>query len=197
MAVCDAPEDKINGIRAFVRPHLHWRYYGPGNPLMTEPTGRKAHGEDDAKLAAEIGDAVKAYEAADTVKKEKAVIAGRLLAEAQKRHPGKKAFENFLELAGGIGFRRAETFIAIALGRKDFEQHRIENVEAQQRHRDKIKAEKIERQKALSEGKGRPEPKSEPKPAPEPSYVMRKPHKRCQPRASASLRSPADPVSRC
>jgi hypothetical protein len=62
----------------------------------------KSPDQDDAKLAAKIGDAVKAYDAADAVKKEKAIIAGRLLVEAQKRHHGKKAFENFLELAGGI-----------------------------------------------------------------------------------------------
>lgn len=105
----------------------------------------------DAKLAAEIGDAVKAYDAADATRKEKAVIAGQLLAEARKRHPSKKAFENFLELAGGVGIRRAETFIAIALGRKEFEQHQSENAAAQQRHRDKLKAEKIEREKAKAE----------------------------------------------
>ena len=78
--------------------------------------------QDDAKLAAQIVVAIKALDAADTVRKEKAIIAGNLLAEAQKRHPGKKAFEKFLELAGGIHISRAQTLIAIALGRKDFEQ---------------------------------------------------------------------------
>jgi len=102
----------------------------------------------DARLAAEIGDAVKAYDAADATRKEKAVIAGQLLVEARKRHPSKKAFEQFLELAGGVGIRRAETFIAIALGRKEFEQHQSENAAAQKPHRDKLKAEKIEREKA-------------------------------------------------
>jgi hypothetical protein len=102
----------------------------------------------DAKLAAEIGDAVKAYDAADATRKEKAIIAGRLLVEARERHPSKMDFEIFLELAGGVGIRRAETFIAIALGRKEFEQHQIDNAAAQQRHRDKLKAEKIEKEKA-------------------------------------------------
>jgi hypothetical protein len=124
----------------------------------------KSPDQDDAKLAAKIGDALKAYDAADTVKNEKAVIAGRLLVEAQKRHPGKKAFEHFLELAGGIGIRRAETFIAIALGRKDFEQHQAENAAAQQRHRDKLKADKIEREKAKAA-------LPEPKPAPDPTAL--------------------------
>jgi hypothetical protein len=117
----------------------------------------------DAKLAAEIGDAVKAYDAADATRKEKAVIAGGLLVEARKRHPSKTAFEKFLELAGGVGIRRAEIFIAIALGRKEFEQHQSENAAAQQRHRDKLKAEKIEREKAKA---ALPEPEPAPKPKP-------------------------------
>jgi hypothetical protein len=120
--------------------------------------------QDDATLATKIGDAVKAYDAADAVKKEKAIIAGRLLVEAQKRHPSDKAFEKFLLLAGGIQIRRAKDLIAIALGRKRFEQHQIENAAAQQRHRDKIKAEKIEREKAKAASA-----KPEPKPAPEPA----------------------------
>lgn len=130
--------------------------------------------QDDAKLAAKIGEAIKAYDAADAVKKEKAVIAGLLLAEAQKQHPGKKAFEAFLKLAGGIGIRRAETFIAIALSRKEFEQHQIENAAAQQRHRDKIKAEKIAREKAEAEkleGEKAKAALSEPKPADEPGAL--------------------------
>ena len=61
-----------------------------------------------------------------------------------------------MELAGGIHIRRAETFIALALGRKDFEQHQIENAEAQQRHRDKLKIEREKAKAAL--------PKPEPKP---------------------------------
>jgi hypothetical protein len=93
--------------------------------------------QDDAKLAAQIVVAIKALDAANDVRKAKAIIAGNLLAEAQKRHPGKKAFEKFLELAGGIPISRAQTLIAIALGRKDFEQHQDENAKAQQRHRDK------------------------------------------------------------
>jgi hypothetical protein len=110
----------------------------------------KSPDQDDAKLAAKIGDAVKAYDAADATKKEKAVILGRLLIEARKRHPSTNAFENFLEMAGGIRIRGAEELIAFALSRKDFEQHRIENAAAQQRHQDKIKAEKIRE----GEGKG-------------------------------------------
>jgi hypothetical protein len=123
----------------------------------------RASVEDDAKLAARIVDAVKEYDAADAVKKEKAVAAGRLLSEAQKRHPTEKAFEKFLQLAGGIGIRRARDLIALALGRKDFEQHQIENAAAQQRHRDKLKAEKIEREK---EKAALPKPDPQPKPKP-------------------------------
>jgi hypothetical protein len=103
--------------------------------------------EDDAKLAAQIVDAMKAVDAADAVKKEKAVAAGRLLAEAQKRHPTEEAFKKFLLLAGGVQIRRAQDLIALALGRKDFEQQQAENAAAQQRHRDKLKAEKIEMEK--------------------------------------------------
>jgi hypothetical protein len=129
----------------------------------------KSVDQDDAKLAAKIGDAVKAYDDADTVKKEKAIIAGHLLAEAQKRHPSDKAFENFLELAGGIHIRRAKDLIAFALQRKDFEQHQIENAAAQQRHRDKLKAEKIEREKAKAAlPKPEPKPKDNGKPEPKP-----------------------------
>jgi hypothetical protein len=114
--------------------------------------------QDDAKLAADIGAAVTAYDAADTVRKERAIIVGQLLVEAKKRHPGTKAFEKFLETVPlGIGIRRAETFMAIALGRKDFEQHQIENAAAQQKHRDKTKAEKIEKEK-VKLALPRPEP---------------------------------------
>ena len=130
--------------------------------------------QDDAKLAAKIIDAMKEYDAADATRKEKAVVAGRLLAEAHERHSTEQAFKKFLELAGGIQLRRAQELIAIALGRKDFDQHQIENAAKQQRHRDKLKAEKIEREKAKAalpkpepkpKGKGKPEPKSaEPRP---------------------------------
>ena len=88
--------------------------------------------------------------------------AGRLLAEAQKRHPTEKAFEKFLQLAGGIHIRRARDLIALALGRKDFEQHQSENAAAQQRHRDKLKAEKLEREKAKA-ALPKPDPKPKPK----------------------------------
>ena len=132
--------------------------------------------QDDAKLAAQIVVAIKALDAADTVRKEKAIIAGNLLAEAQKRHPTENAFEKFLQLAGGIRIRRARDLIALALGRKDFERHQIENAAAQQRHRDKLKAEKIEREKekaALPKPDPRPDPKPKPKdkgkPEPEPA----------------------------
>jgi len=134
--------------------------------------------QDDAKLAAKIVDAVKAYDAADAVKKERAIIAGKLLAEAQKRHPTDKAFEKFLQMAGGIGIRRAKDLIAFALGRKDFEQHQDENAAAQQRHRDKLKAEKIEREKEKAalpkpEPKPEPNPKGKGKPEPEPDPALR------------------------
>src|SRR5258708_18711896 len=93
--------------------------------------------QDDAKLAAKIVDAVKEYDDANKEyndaettlglkRKEKQIAAGKLLVEARKRHPTEKAFEEFLKLAGGIGVRRAQDFIAFALGRKDFEQHQIE-----------------------------------------------------------------------
>jgi hypothetical protein len=128
--------------------------------------------QDDAKLAARIIDAMKDVDAATAARNEKAVAAGRLLIEAHKRHPTEEAFKKFLKLAGGVQIRRAQDLIALALGRKDFEQHQIENAAAQQRHRDKLKAEKIEREKAKAalpkpepkpKGKGKPEP-AEPKP---------------------------------
>jgi hypothetical protein len=61
----------------------------------------------DIQLAAKIIDAIKELDAADSVKKEKAIIAGQLLAEAQKRHPSKEAFEKFLKSAGDVQYRRA------------------------------------------------------------------------------------------
>src|SRR5260221_3317887 len=132
--------------------------------------------QDDAKLAAKIIDAMKDVDAATATRNEKAVAAGRLLIEAQKRHPTENAFEKFLQLAGGIRIRRARDLIALALGRKDFERHQIENAAAQQRHRDKLKAEKIEREKekaALPKPDPRPDPKPKPKdkgkPEPEPA----------------------------
>lgn len=115
----------------------------------------------DAQLAAEIGDAVKVHDAADATRKEKAIIVGKLLVEARKRHLTTKAFEKFLETVprdaggAGIGIRRAETFIAFALDRKAFEEHQKENAAAQQRFRDKQKAEKIEREKAKAEAEAR------------------------------------------
>jgi hypothetical protein len=119
--------------------------------------------DDDAQLAKKVIAAVKAYDAADAVKKEKAIVVGRLLAEAQKLHPSDKDFEAFLERAGGIQIRRAKDLIAFALDRKDFEQHQKDNAAAQQRHRDKLKAEKIEREKAKADL-----PKPEPRPRPKP-----------------------------
>jgi hypothetical protein len=134
-----------------------------------------AHTEqDDAKLAAKVVAAVKAYDAADAVKKEKAIIVGGLLAEAQKRHPSDKAFEAFLDRAGGIQIRRAKDLIAIALGRKEFDKHQADNAAAQQRLRDKQKAEKIEREKANAALPKPEEPKADalrdasPKPEPKP-----------------------------
>jgi hypothetical protein len=117
--------------------------------------------QDDAKLAAKIVKAMKEYDAADATRKEKAVVAGKLLAEAHSKYPAEKAFERFLQLAGGIQVRRARDLIAIALGRKNFEQHQIDNAAAQQRHRDRLKAEKIEREK-----KKAALPKPDPKPTP-------------------------------
>jgi hypothetical protein len=116
------------------------------------------HNQDDAKLAAEIGGALKSLDAAIAVTKEKQIVVGKLLAEAHKRHPTQKAFEEFLALAGDIHIRRAESLIAIALGRKGFEQHQKDNAAAQQRHRDKLKAEREEREKAKAEEKATPEP---------------------------------------
>jgi hypothetical protein len=115
---------------------------------------------DDVELAAEIVDAMKEYDAADATRKEKAIAAGKLLNEAQKRHPIKKDFEQFLELAGGIQYSRARELIAIAIGRKDFEQQQAENAARVQRHRDKLKAEKEKAKAALP----KPEPKGKGKP---------------------------------
>jgi hypothetical protein len=142
--------------------------------------------QDDVKLAAKIVDAIKEYDDANKEycdaettlglkRKEKQIAAGKLLVEARKRHPTEKAFEEFLKLAGGIGIRRAQDFIAMAIGRKEFEQHQAENAAAQQRHRDKLKAEKIEREKekaALPKPDPKPEPKpeGEGKPEPEPTH---------------------------
>jgi hypothetical protein len=46
-----------------------------------------ASDQDDAKLAAKIVAAIEALDAADVTREERAIAAGRLLAEAQKRHP--------------------------------------------------------------------------------------------------------------
>lgn len=120
---------------------------------------------DDSKLAAKIVAAIKEVDAATATRNEKAVAAGKLLAEAHDRHPTEKAFENFLRLAGGVQIRRARELIAFALGRKKFEQHQIDNAAAQQRHRDKLKAEKIEREKEKAAlPKPEPTPKSKPEP---------------------------------
>jgi len=126
--------------------------------------------QDDANLAAQIIAAMKDYEAADATRKEKAVAAGKLLAEAQKRHPTDSAFEKFLKLAGGVGIRRAKDLIGIALGQRDFERHQRENAAAQQRHRDKLKAERIEREKAAA---ARPKPEPKPKGKGKPSDALR------------------------
>jgi outer membrane biosynthesis protein TonB len=131
----------------------------------------------DAQLAAQIKDAMKAIDAATATRNEKQAAAGRLLLEARQRHPTEKAFANFLQLAGGVGLRRAQDLIAFAQWRKDFEKHQIDNKAAQQRHRDKLREEKIERGKrekeereraALSKPDPKPDPKNEPKPRPEP-----------------------------
>jgi hypothetical protein len=123
------------------------------------------HTEADIKLAEQIVDAMKAVDAADAVKKEKAIIAGRLLDEAHTRHPTEEAFKKFLLLAGGVQIRRAQDLIALALGRKDFEQQQAENAAAQQRHRDKLKAEKIAA-KALPKPEPKPADKGKPEPKP-------------------------------
>jgi hypothetical protein len=124
----------------------------------------------DAKLATQIVDAIKEYDAADATRKEKAIVAGRLLVEAHKRHPSQKAFAKFLQLAGGIKIRQAENFINFATGRKDYEQHQAENAAAQQKYRDKLKAEKIEREKAKA---ALPKPEPTPAPKPEPTPALR------------------------
>jgi hypothetical protein len=128
--------------------------------------------QDDAKLASRIIDAIKQVDAATAARNEKAVAAGKLLVEAHKRHPTEKAFKEFLLLAGGIQIRRAQDLIAVALKRKDFEQHQIDNAAAQQRHRDKLKAEKIEREKeraALPKPDPKPKPKGNGNPEPKPA----------------------------
>jgi hypothetical protein len=100
----------------------------------------------DAQLAARIVAAIKACDAADATAirttKEKAIIAGKLLDEAHQRHQGDEAFTIFLELAGGVGLRRAQDLIAISRNPEIHEQHQIENREAGARHRAKVKAEK-------------------------------------------------------
>ena len=53
---------------------------------------RAASQRGNAKLAAKIGDAIKAYDAAAAVREEKAKIVGKLLVEARKRHCTPKAF---------------------------------------------------------------------------------------------------------
>jgi hypothetical protein len=121
--------------------------------------------QDDSTLAADIVDAMKQVDAATATRNEKAIVAGRLLIEAQKRHPTEKAFAEFLQLAGGIHIRRARDLIALAQWRKDFEQHQIEHAAAQQRYRDKLKAEKIEREKEKA-ALPKPDPKPDPKPKP-------------------------------
>jgi hypothetical protein len=137
----------------------------------------KSPDQDDAKLAAKIGDAIKAHDAAAAVKEEKAKIVGKLLVEARKRHRTTKAFETFLETVprhdggDGINIRRAETFIAIALGRKDFEQHQKENAAAQQRRRDKLKAERIEREKKAKAALAEAQAEAQATPVPEPSAL--------------------------
>jgi hypothetical protein len=110
--------------------------------------GKMFHTEqEDAELATKVATAYRAYEDA---KKEKAIVVGKLLVEAQRWHPTDKAFAAFLERAGGIQLRRAQELIAIALGRKGHEQLLKEKADAQQRFRDKQKAEKIARDKAAA-----------------------------------------------
>ena len=157
-----------------------------------------AQTDDDAKLAAKIVKAMKDIDAADATRREKWVAAGRLLIEARERHPTEMAFEKFLQLAGGIQIRRARDLIAFALNRKDFEQHQIKNAAAQQRHRDKLKAEKIEREKqkaALPKPDPRPDPKPKPKPdhskgkgKPEPKPALRNAGNDAADQSSTNLR---------
>ena len=85
------------------------RFRRDPSPLSTGENRYAPPDQDDTQLAAKIVDAMKEVDAADSVRKEKAIIAGRLLAEAQKRHPTEKAFEKFLQLAGGVQIRRAKT----------------------------------------------------------------------------------------
>jgi len=130
----------------------------------TSALAQNISAQDDATLAAKIIDAIREVDAATATRKEKALAAGKLLIEAQKRHPTEKAFERFLQVAGSVGIRRARDLIALAQGRKDFEQHKVDNAAAQQRHRDKLKAEKIEREKARAT-LPKPEPEGKEKPA--------------------------------
>jgi integrase len=134
---------------------------GASPPASRDARPRK----NDHQLAHEIGEAVAAYDVADASRKEKAITAGLLLVEARRRHPSQKAFEKFLAtVPNGFGIRRAETLIAFAVGRKDFEKHQLENVAANQRLRDKAKLEK-EKRLAL--------PKPEPAPIPIPIPASR------------------------
>jgi hypothetical protein len=68
----------------------------------------------DAQLAARIVKAIKLCDEADATSKEKAVSAGKLLAEAHQRHQGDEAFTACLEESNLIGIRRARDLIAIA-----------------------------------------------------------------------------------
>jgi hypothetical protein len=136
--------------------------------------------DDDAQLVSKVIAALKEYDAAEAAKKEKALVLGALLAEAQNRHRSSKAFEAFLERAGGIQIRRAQDLIAFAVGRKSFERHQAHNAAAQQRHRDKLKAEKAERERdkaaekskldkdALRNASPKPEPTARPDSKPKP-----------------------------
>jgi len=126
--------------------------------------------QDDAHLAAQIAVAIKEYDGANEVRKEKAIAAGNLLDEAHKRHPGDKAFAKFLEQENiGIGIRRAQELIAIAVGRRDFEQQQAKNREAVKKSRDKAEIEKQRAKLALPKptptnySNASPEPEPEPK----------------------------------
>jgi hypothetical protein len=94
---------------------------------------------DDAALATKINAAVQAVDVAAATQIERAKVAGLLLHEANKRHPGRKAFEKFLKLCGGLQYSRAMDLIAVATDRKTFEKLKADNAARQQKHRDKKK----------------------------------------------------------
>ena len=129
---------------------------------------RGAGDNSNAALAADIGDAVKAYDeaaaachaindtfrevhasytveidAASATRDEKQKALGLLLVKAHEVHKSQKAFKAFLAtVPNGIAIRRAEELISFATGKKTPEQNRLEKKNRQQKTRDKAKLQK-------------------------------------------------------